>query len=129
MLATSAQQAATGNNCYVPEGSAGLGNANPDPSDTFCSTANSYEANYFNQYWRLAPTPSPTDFIHITMEFVAKPDLSLIFACDFADLAIDALGALDPETIPEDIGLEEGINLVCEDQEANMIEKSTTDEA
>jgi len=124
-LATSAQQAATGSNCYVPEGSAGVGDPAPNPKDTFCNSAWFYEADYFNPWWRQAANPGPTDFIHATIEFHTVPQTILQFVCDFIDIAIDALALVEPEFIVEDAELEEGINLICQDNEGKQSTAST----
>ncbi|PMD60766.1 uncharacterized protein K444DRAFT_528042, partial [Hyaloscypha bicolor E] len=124
-LATSAQQAATGSNCYVPEGSAGVGSPAPNPKDTFCNSAWFYEANYFNPWWRQAAYPGPTDFIHATIEFHTAPQSILQFVCDFIDIAIDALALVEPEFIVEDAELEEGINLICQTNEGKESSAST----
>ena len=124
-LATSAQQAATGSNCYVPEGSAGIGSPAPNPKDTFCNSAWFYEANYFNPWWRQAADPGPTDFIHATIEFHTVPQSILQFVCDFIDIAIDALAIVEPEFIVADAELEEGINLICQTNEGKESSANT----
>lgn len=124
-LAASAQQAATGSNCYVPEGSAGLGDAPPGPDDTLCNSAWFYEADYYNPWWREAPEPGPTDFIHATIEFHTAPNSFNDFVCEFIDLMIDALAVIEPEFAIEDLELEEGINIICENQEGDQTEGST----
>jgi hypothetical protein len=126
-LAASAQQAATGSNCYVPEGSAGLGNAAISPTDSFCNSAWFYEADFYNPWWREAVAPGPTDFIHVTIEFHTAPVDFLTFLCDFADLAIDALAAIEPEFAIEDLELEDGINFICQDAEGEETAGSSAD--
>lgn len=123
-LASAARQAAAGSNCYVPEGSAGIGNVNPDPTDTLCNSAWFYEADYYNPWSRQAPNPGPTDFIHATIEFHTAPN-NLDFLCEFIDLPLDALAIVEPKFAFEDFELEEGINLICEDVDGKKSEGST----
>lgn len=139
-VATSIEKSASGNNCYTADyvveelkrglsardlyhsalGYFGLGQSDlirrdhPYPvseSETMCNAAGFFSVNYYNQYWRSAPEPGPTDFMDVEVSFESSE--SSDFVCEFLDLLLDGLAIVEPEFVVEDLELEEGINALC----------------
>lgn len=67
----------------------------------------------YNQYWRLAPEPGPTNYIYANWEFTVGPDGP--FSCEFLGDLIEELSAITPEFAVEDVSLGEDIQASCED--------------
>ncbi|OCK77549.1 hypothetical protein K432DRAFT_264910, partial [Lepidopterella palustris CBS 459.81] len=62
---------------------------------TLCNSVSFAAVQYYDQFWRLAPQPGPTDFIYAHWEFHVGP--GGMFACDFLGDLADALAAIEPE--------------------------------
>ena len=80
-------------------------------SATWCNAASFAGVQYYDQYWRLQPTPGSTDYIDASWDFQVGPGGA--FACEFIHDLIDALGVIQPEFAIEDIELGEAIGAAC----------------
>lgn len=69
--------------------------------------------NSYNEYWRLAPEPDPTNYIYANWQFAVGPGGE--FACEFLADLIDALIVVVSEFTIEDTSLSEEIRATCED--------------
>ncbi len=67
----------------------------------------------YNEYWRLAPEPGPTNYIYANWQFTIGPGGE--FACEFLGDLADALVAVAPEFAVEDVALGEEIRVTCEE--------------
>lgn len=81
-------------------------------TETMCNSAWFYEGNYYNPWWREAPIPGPTDYIHAILEF--HEGGSSTFDCSFFNDMLDALIIIAPEFALEDLELEAVVDGICE---------------
>lgn len=65
---------------------------------------------YYNQFWRDAPEPGPSDY-NAGWTFQVEPGED--FACDFLADLVDALVAIEPEFAVADVELGEEVRAIC----------------
>jgi hypothetical protein len=138
-IAASAQQGATGNNCYNAIYEV---EAFPDKRDLgflgwpisrffkrvdipapimeiksirMCNTNWFAEANYYNIFWHTDDVTSPSAWINADYKFQASAPGG-DFLCKLIDELIDAFVLIEPEFAVEDIELEEAIGFLCGDK-------------
>ncbi|KAL8737159.1 MAG: hypothetical protein Q9181_001977 [Wetmoreana brouardii] len=133
--ALSAQNAATGKNCYdqkyhdiekrsdegfsrwIP-GLFARSYYEPPPlvtnDATWCDTVGFAGVNYYNPYWRDQPSPGATDWIDARWAFHKPPEGE--FACDLLMLAVDALAVVAPEFAVGEVELGEAIDVICKEE-------------
>ncbi|KAI1077766.1 hypothetical protein F5B20DRAFT_550310 [Whalleya microplaca] len=129
--AAAAQQAATGKNCYEQKYEVGLlthkrswtswlpefmrrGDIQPPQQEkaTWCNTVGFSGPHYYNPYWMLQSEPGATDYMDVHFQFHEKSGGD--FDCAILEAAAGALAFLGPEFAIGDIGIEEGIGILCE---------------
>ncbi|KAI8944516.1 hypothetical protein F4801DRAFT_594890 [Xylaria longipes] len=130
--ATAAQMAAQGKNCYEQEYSVLELKRSESPwwvprlfrrdrpfstteTATWCNTVGFAGPQYYNPWWRLQETPGATDYIDAEWEFHVPPGGD--FLCDLLQGFADAFAVIQPEFAVGDIGLGEGIDIICKDGE------------
>lgn len=138
-IASDFQAAATGNNnCYkadyvqwegklksrwVPDAlqpyvpkifSRIIGPEEPIPEhETWCSTLQYAEINYYDANWRSHPEAGPDAGLKVNLNFHASDPGSTLL-CDFAEAAVGLLTVIAPELLPEEVAAEEGIQMICD---------------
>ncbi|KAI1378364.1 hypothetical protein F4677DRAFT_443576 [Hypoxylon crocopeplum] len=129
--AAAAQHAATGKNCYEQEYAIGpltsrrswmewlpafarRSDIGPprEGKATWCNTVGFSGPHYYNPYWKLQSQPGATDFMDVHFQFHEKGGGD--FDCAVLEAAAGALAFLGPEFAIGDIGLAEGIGVLCE---------------
>lgn len=83
----------------------------------FCNSAWGIQFQYWNPYWRQAPSPGATDYIAAELEFTVGADGH--FICEMWEGLAEALTVIQPEFALEEIGLDEAIEFLCEDSLAD----------
>ena len=136
-IAATAQQGATGGNCYTAnydaEGVAPSTRSTrffgwiprllrrldiPLPfiehkSITLCNTNWFATANYYNMYWHTDDVTSPSAWISADYTFHVPPEGN--FLCELIDDLIDMFAIIEPEFAVEDVELEGVINFFCDE--------------
>jgi hypothetical protein len=71
------------------------------------------DLNSYNEYWRLAPEPGPTNYLYANWQFTVGPGGE--FVCEFLGDLAEAFIAVAPEFAVEDVALGEEIRVTCEE--------------
>ncbi|MCJ1280011.1 hypothetical protein MMC21_007836 [Puttea exsequens] len=80
---------------------------------TWCNAASFAGVQYYDEYWREAPQPGPSDYIDASWSFSTGPGGD--FACDFIQDLILGLTALAPEFEVEGVELAHEVDALCTD--------------
>ena len=131
--AMTAQNAATGNNCYnktydveslkARDGLSSLWSPRlfarsdhpyaQEVKSTFCNTVGFAGVNYYDPYWRVQASPGATDWIDARWSFHVGPGGD--FACELLQDFVDAFAIVEPEFAVEDTKLGNAIDVLCKE--------------